>query len=111
MNWDAIAAIAEDRASLETHIQANGAAPIYRWCLASTASTHFYRAEFTEFVQRAMGAVNLLPQAKWFRAKICEARGDDDASRTLLHAAMDDYRERGAMGQVRALANELGIEP
>jgi len=43
----------EDRAILETHIKLNGDAPVYRAHLGLVPD-NFYRAEFMEFVQRAL---------------------------------------------------------
>ncbi|MFT5154067.1 MAG: class 3 adenylate cyclase/tetratricopeptide (TPR) repeat protein [Planctomycetota bacterium] len=69
-----------------------------------------HAVENFEQAAQEMGAVNFFPQAKWFRAEICGARGESDVRRTLLHEAMDGFRARGAMGHVRTLASELGIE-
>lgn len=47
---------AEDRTILETHIKLNGNAPVYRAYLEFAATNNFYRAEFTDFVQRVLGS-------------------------------------------------------
>jgi adenylate cyclase len=63
-----------------------------------------------EQATQEIGAVNFFPRAKWLRADVCGARGEADARRTLLEAAMDGFRSVGAVSHAETIATELGVE-